>query len=223
MVSGRNEPMVYLILPRLSRAGRARASAGLRASDTIPGAVTVGRLLLAPADPQADPPARASLLDALRDMGLAGAELDAGGDIYAAGERFLDLVSFMGCSPHVDFEPPAPGSEAFCHLALLGPWPEPRLFLGVNTVAPHCPQCGARIAHWRARLKRARDRITCPRCHQSTPAWGLRWRRFGGAARTAVEVRNVFPKEALPAPELLAGLARVTGGDWGYFYIQPEA
>jgi hypothetical protein len=54
-----------------------------------------------------------------------------------------------------------------------------------------------------------------------TPA-ALNWRRSGGLARMAVEVRNVFPNEAVPVPELIQRLEQETGREWTYFYVQPE-
>jgi hypothetical protein len=183
--------------------------------------MSTGRLILAPSDPLAPAPAGESLVAALRAIGLAGAELDPARQTFQAGERFLELISFLGCSPHVDFEPPAPGSEAFCHIALIGPSEAPVLLHGVNTAPPRCPGCGARVTDWRERLSGAHEGLCCEHCGRSLTAAQLKWRRSGGFARLAVEVRNVFPNEAVPVPELMQCLARETGGEWTYFYVQP--
>ena len=191
-----------------------------RVPDRLP-PMGIGRLILAPSDPLAPAPARESLLAALRAIGLAGAELDPARQTFRAGERFLELISFLGCSPHVDFEPPAPDSEAFCHIALMGPFEEPVLLHGVNTAPPRCPGCGARLTDWRERVAAAHDALRCERCHRSLTAAELNWRRSGGFARMAVEVRNVFPSEAVPVPELMQCLRRETGREWTYLYVQP--
>jgi hypothetical protein len=178
--------------------------------------------MLAPADALATPPAPEAVLDLLRDVGLAGAALDPARHTFRAGERFLELISFMGCSPHIELDPPAPGSEAFCHIALVGPSREPVLFHGTNTAPPRCPECGARITDWRQRLGGPTDTLTCVRCGMRLTPAELNWRRSGGLARVAVEVRNVFPNEAVPVPELMQRLERETGREWTYFYVQPE-
>jgi hypothetical protein len=181
-------------------------------------AMSTGRLILAPADPRAAPPSKASLLNSLDALELIGSPLDSAQDRYLAGGRFLELISFMGCSPHVELEPPPDGTDGFCHIALMGPLDRPRLLYGPYTSPPRCPACRGRLEDWRETLTSADTMLDCARCGERFPATRLVWRRTGGFARIAVEIRNIFPSEAVPVPELMTRLARDTGQDWGYFY-----
>jgi hypothetical protein len=179
-----------------------------------------GKLILAPRDPQSAAPSADSVLQALAEIGMTGATLDTGPASYLAGPRFLELISFVGCSAQVELEPQPAGGQAFCHIRLIGPFDLPLPFLGRNTAAPRCPRCGAPVAAWRTRIEKSH--LSCERCGEALTPSELNWRRSGGFARIAVEVHNVFPSEAVPVPELMKHLAQATARDWSYFYVQNE-
>ncbi len=182
--------------------------------------MNTGKLILAPLDPRGPSAPAELVLEALAKIGLTGEALDADHADYLAGPRFLELISFLGCSAHVELEPPVEGGRAFCRIRLVGPFASPRLFVGRNTAAPRCPRCGGRLDNWRARIQA--PQLSCEQCGEDLQPGQLSWRRSGGCARIAVEVHNVFPSEAVPLPELLKRLAQATAQDWGYFYVQPE-
>ncbi len=177
-----------------------------------------GVLILAPGDPASRLPTREQLVHALGDIGLLGAPLAGQDDTYLAGERFLQLITFMGCSPHVRLEPPVDGADAFCHLALLGPYDRPRLLHGRNTRPPRCPRCKTAITNWREFVDA--DTITCSHCGATCSMAQLEWRRNAGYGRLFIEIRNIFPGEAVPVDELMNRLRETGGGEWGYFYLQ---
>ncbi len=182
--------------------------------------MSTGKLILAPLDPDSPAPPGEQVLDFLREAGLIGTALDPGQRTFLVGDGFLELVSFMGCSAHVELEPPASGGTDFCHVSLLGPFESARLFAGRNTTPPRCPRCGGRLSEWRTRT--LGPQLSCERCGASLKPTQLNWRRSAGFARLAVQVHNVFPSEAVPVPGLMKGLARLGAGDWGYFYVQPD-
>lgn len=66
--------------------------------------VHTGRLLLRPRDPFLLPE-RALLTSVLADAGLLGAPLAGDDDAFAVGERFLQLVTFAGCSVRIELSP----------------------------------------------------------------------------------------------------------------------
>jgi hypothetical protein len=201
-----------------------------------------GRLLLHPRNPDAPLPSRDELLRGLMAVGLLGEPLEtqgAGpGAGFRVGDQFLQLITFMGCSPFIQLEPPADGGT-FCHLALLGPFAEARLLHGRNTRPPPCPACGRRIDGWLAQLGERSPPATadalpglaltgtetggtilgCEHCGTRTPLHALRWRRNAGIGRCFLEVRNVFPGEAVPVEGLLGYLESFGAGAWDYFYL----
>lgn len=177
-----------------------------------------GRLVLTPVDPYFLPQDPAAILDRLRQLGLVDGALTETEGHYLLGTRFMQLVTFMGCSPFIRLEPGEP-EEPFCHLIVKEPTAEPKLLTGNNTRPPRCAACRKRLDDWRERL--AGRLVTCPHCgHQQDPAT-YDFRQTAGWGRLFLFIENIFPQEAIPSPELLDGLATASGGEpWHHFYQQ---
>ena len=171
-------------------------------------------LFLAPHDPQATPTLE-TLQQVLSGLEIIGAPLAH--MTFAAGEGFSRHVIYAGCAPHLVMTPPADGSRRFCHVALHGPFQQPRLVTGPNTVKPRCPDCRARYSDWRDQLTawRAGTRLAqCPACGRMSAPGELDWRNHAIVARVLIELRNVFPGEASPSDQLLDRLTSATGLEW---------
>jgi len=132
--------------------------------------------------------------------------------VYYAGDGFARHVVFAGCSPYLRFEPRDAQDRHYCHVALHGPFADPRVVTGQNTVKPRCPHCRARLADWRKRLDLAA--AACAACGGQVTAASLDWRQHAAVGRSLVELRNVFPGEASPSDQLLHTLAEHTGFGW---------
>ena len=183
-----------------------------------------GRLVLAPLSPL-DAPPMAPLLDYLTSSGFIGAALpgEHPGE-YFIGERFLQQITFMGCSPHIELEPPADGSS-FCHIRLNDALNQPVLLHGRNTQPPRCGSCRKRLPNWKDSLQEwvgspTQSQIECPHCGEIQSAIDLGWRQSAGSGRLFLYVEDVFPGEAVPVSGFLKALEKTTGCRWHYFYIQ---
>jgi hypothetical protein len=186
--------------------------------------MSAGSLLIHPADPMLPPPSLAALAGLLADAGLIGEPLPGQPGTFRVGEGFLRHVTFLGCSPHLVFDPPQNGGDDFSHVALLGPYDSPRLIVGDNTLAPRCRVCRAAFADWRAEALTwmshpASAVATCAACEALQAPAALDWRETAAAARVFVDVRNVFPGECVPGDELLARLDTLTGGPWRFAWV----
>jgi hypothetical protein len=190
------------------------------------------KLLLHPKDPQCQAPEPA-LADALQGLGLIGAATRlAGQTFYPTGEQFLQLVTFMGCSPAIELDPPddpallevASASGSFCHVFLSSA--RKAWFRGdESTPAPPCPRCRTPLADWPALratwLKQPFEaRWTCGACGNSGEAAGLAFRKTAGVASSWVEIRGVYPSEAIPGSALTDCLRQLSGCDWKTIYLQ---
>jgi hypothetical protein len=173
-------------------------------------------LYLFPAQPHAAPPPRRAVREVLGELGCIAGPLTGGG--FAVGQAFLQLVTFAGCSPHLVFTPPAPGSRDFCHLELLGPYRAARMYTGPHTAGPRCPHCNARLRAWQAMREawQAGSAWPCPACGQAATVERWRWRRQAAFGRLLIVVRQVFPSEGVPSDRLLTALAQATGTTWDY-------
>jgi DNA-directed RNA polymerase subunit RPC12/RpoP len=187
--------------------------------------VHTGRLVLTPEDPYLLPQAPERILACLRKIGFIGGRMANCGNRYLMGNRFMQLVTFMGCSPYTRLEPGTP-DQPFCHLVMDGPSEHPRLLRGRNTTPPRCAACRRRLEEWRTTYetwqRQAANRLAaCPHCgHRQDPAT-YDFRQSGGCGRLFLSVENIFPQEAIPSPELMRHLREGSGNQaWRYFYLQ---
>lgn len=167
------------------------------------------------------------LLDSLREIGFLAEAIDfAGTRHYRPGEEFLQLVTFLGCSPVVSLGEPGKTGEEFCHIAVGDPTPEPQLVAGANGKPPRCPLCRKPDEGWRQSLlsgdRTVREK-TCAHCGQTAPVQAWNWRQSAGLARTFVTIWGIFEGEAVPSQQLLNALEKTAGcGAWSYFYYRGE-
>ena len=192
------------------------------------------KLVLAPVDPEFVPPDVDGLLSALDRLGFLGTPFAlAGRTHYQAGERFLDLITFLGCSPVISLVPPdastdpAAHADAFCHIGLWYAGEQPLFVGGRNTTPPRCPNCRQREETWQALIADWRSspdayRWRCPGCGHRAQAFELDWRQSAGFGRFLVEVWGIHPAEAVPGDALMDTLRRSTGEPWSYFYWQGD-
>ena len=190
----------------------------------MPQPLHTGRLVLTPEDPYHQPGDMASILALLQDIGFIGEPLAEGGYRYLLGENFMRLVSFMGCSPSILLQPGKPG-QSFCHLVVDGPSAQPRLLHGKNTVAPRCAACRKRLPNWQTSFKTLSlegpgYQAPCPYCGGLQDPVTYDFRQSAGCGCLFLCVEEIFPQEAIPAPDLLAHLWRATHQAWRYFYQQ---
>ena len=183
--------------------------------------IHTGRLLLCTQDPYLLPE-QTRLTMALTAAGFLGTPLAYQADAYVVGERFLQLITFAGCSVRIELSPD--GDGPFSHLRFVGPFDQPWFLVGRNTRPPRCRSCRSPLQGWREDLTRwhrngAMD-IPCPACGEPRPPWAYDWREKAGFGRFFIQVEEVFPGEAAPTPELTKLLEHTTVSQWSHFYIQ---
>jgi hypothetical protein len=141
------------------------------------------KLLLHPADPGTAAVPEDRLAQELQAIGLiAGRKSLENAVFYPVGEHFLQLVTFLGCSPAIELDPPddpqelesASATGRFCHI-----------FIDTGE-----------------RLRFRGDSQTA------------------GFSRTFLEIRGIYPAEAVPGPALLETLAALTGNSWTSIYLR---
>lgn len=124
--------------------------------------------------------------------------------------------------PHLVFEPPEDGSDRYCHV-ILHQHQQVRLYTGQQTAPPRCPSCRHRIADWKTDadnwLKQPDQSWNCPACDACHSPATLDWRQSVGASQILVEIKNIFPGEAVPVDSLMNTLKALSGEKWRYFYI----
>lgn len=160
----------------------------------------------------------------LEKIGLIGEAIPGNGRNYLAGDRFLQLITFLGCSPFIRTEPKNEEDRDYCHVRFIGPFDKPGILYGDNTRSPRCPGCGQGISDWEASLDKEKQInstaiLSCTACGEETPVTGIKWRQQAGFSRSFILIPGIFPSEAVPLPELLNQL-KTADEEWGYFYVQ---
>ena len=195
--------------------------------------VAAHKLLLHPSDHHSPVVSVEGLSGRLQAIGLIGQPVDPGGSrFYPTGENFLQLITFLGCSPAIELEPPsdpalvgaASAAGRFCHV-FLSCTDELQFRMDAQTQPPRCPQCRNPERAWQEKISRWQKHSIniswqCPDCGFTGQLTDLAFRKTAGFGRTFVEIRGIYPSEAVPGETLMATLRSLTGGDWKYIFIR---
>jgi hypothetical protein len=171
-------------------------------------------LVLHPKEPNWTPDNLEALIKLLQEVGLAGEPLNKDENSFLVGEKFLDHISFMGCSPNIKLEnEDDDGKFTFIRITTT---PDIIALTGKHSFAPHCPQCKKPEKNWRELLKD--NQLECSHCQTTSDAWLYNWRKSAGFARYFIEITDIYPKEAIPQVSLLESLEKSFGVPWAYFF-----
>ena len=158
---------------------------------------------------------RAQELEAhLKELGFIAEACETGSNDYCTGKSFINLITFLGCSPDIALSPG--DGDPYCFVRLHDMTDEYRLYHGLNTRPPRCTVCQKTRDDWQHCLQ---DDF-CGQCSLDDRAGTLRWRRQAALSRLVMEVMNIYPHEAVPSSQLLTFLGDVSDVEWGYAYLQ---
>ena len=178
-------------------------------------------LVLCPVDPHWTLPDDEGLIRLLQSVRLIGKLYRETMDFWP-GERFLDLVAFLGCSPDIKLEPDE-DSPHFCFIRLKTRTRSVEFHAGDHSFAPRCPQCRSAMDDWRNRIHDWQQRagnapLPCNSCGHPAMPWDYNWRKSAGFGRCFIEINNIYPREAIPQQHLLDTLNSHYQVNWHYFY-----
>ena len=192
------------------------------------------KLLLHPADPQCPSVETDVLVKSLQSIGLIGEPVRLKTEtIYPAGEQFLQLITFLGCSPMIELQLPADAESReagsrdgrFCHVSLTGSGGELQFRADAHKTEARCPSCRKPAPQWQERLHawqadQQQLHWTCTVCDYTGQITDLNFRKHAGFGRNFIEIRGIYPSEAIPGEALLASLQALTGCNWNTLYIK---
>ena len=195
--------------------------------------MTAHKLLLLPADPSCPAVGLKRLAECLQAIGLIGKPVALNdGLFYPTGDRFLQLVTFLGCAPMIELDPPADPAERenasaegrFCHVYLTET-ERVQFRADGQTRTARCPHCRKPEPDWDALIQAWRQDPTntgwqCAACGHTGQPTELQFRKTAGFGKTWIEIRGIHPSEAVPCDALLATLRALSGCDWNTLYIK---
>lgn len=186
------------------------------------------RLVLHPQDADYAPESSGMIQETLYDLGFIGEPCslpDSGNEEHGflAGERFLQLLTFMGCSPNINLAPQCKSDRDYCHIVLSPIYAQTHFRSHVRDVFARCPACGRRDADWQRLIERwqvntSLKKYLCPHCDESMSLYDLGWRQLAGFGRFFIEVFSIFPHEGIPTGNLLSSLEGACAQPWTYFF-----
>ena len=88
-----------------------------------------------------------------------------------------------------------------------------------------CPRCRKPEPHWKPALQawqqgKQGPEWECQSCGFRGSLSDLVFRKSAGFGRTFLEIRGIYPSEAVPGSVLLDTLASLTGGPWTTIYLR---
>ena len=176
-------------------------------------------LALHPVSGHLDRPDPADIPAHLQGLGLLGESFLFDGETrFKLGERFYQLLSFMGCAPALKLEQDDPGDSRFCHFRFIE-LAQPDLRFLRSEVKARCPYCrkpGDTAGHILG-LFGDQD-WHCPHCGQAMPLQAVNWKHEAGMSQYFIELLDVHPHEVVPTDGLLKELEVLSGQKWDYFY-----
>ena len=175
---------------------------------------TNASLVIYPSNPNWRPENPEALIKILQKVRFTGEPLNKDKNSFLVGEKFIDHVSFMGCSPNIKLENENDdGKFTFIRITTKKAI---TALTGKHSFAPHCPHCKKPEKNWRELLQD--NQLTCSLCQKTSDAWQYNWRKSAGFGRCFIEITDIYPKEAIPQPSLLDSLEKNFNVPWEYFF-----
>lgn len=169
-------------------------------------------LVIQPTEPNWTPENPETLIRFLQAIELASIALNE--NDFLVGEKFLDQISFMGCSPNIKLnDENKDGKFTFIRIKTTDTI---TALTSKYSFSPHCPHCKKPDKNWRELLQD--NQLVCSHCQTNSEAWKYNWRKSAGFGRCFIEITDIYPKEAIPQTSLLDALEKHFGVSWGYFF-----
>jgi len=149
---------------------------------------------------------------------------------YFAGSNYLQHISFLGCSPYLNFEPKnkftlTDVKQTIADLNYIEFVLNSNnyLFNNINFgVKAICPKCKKRITQWQEIITAWQENLDstapCPQCQQTISILNINWKKTAGFYKSAIIFHGIQAELALPSDNFLLQLEKTTDQKWLYFY-----
>jgi len=142
---------------------------------------------------------------------------------FHVGDRFLEMISFLGCSPFIKIHPDNDYDTNYCSIYIPDQLESIRFINTNDNKGPRCPDCRKLVKNasylwvdWKPGNEK--KVLQCEHCNISFMLQDMDWRKNAGIVSFAVKISNIFPKEAIPTDQLMKHLKILTNVEWKYFY-----
>jgi len=152
-----------------------------------------------------------------------GKSISSENESYLVGDNFLQLITFLGCSPHIEIVPEEENNDSYCRIVLSELNNKIHFRFLARDVIARCPKCRKKLDSWSDWLNQWKESssavfVKCEHCDSRLSLFDLNWRHSAAFARCFIDIWNIYPQEAIPTEELLSILFEATGEEWDYFF-----
>jgi len=174
---------------------------------------------------------KTKLITALTDLEVISTAINQNNsDCYLSGKNYLNYISFIGCSPYLNFEPrnTITASDLKQTIADLNyiqfnfntdKFSFNKTDFGVKAI---CPKCKSKIPEWNNLIinweKKSTLNVSCSQCTQEISLLDIDWKKTAGFYKSAILFHGIQAELALPVDNFLMLLEKVTNAKWQYFY-----
>ncbi len=149
---------------------------------------------------------------------------------FFAGDAYLQFISFLGCSPFLNFNPTKTLTltdlkQTIADLNYIqiisdsGKYNFQRTEYGVKAI---CPACKKKIAEWQSLITQWQSDLklntSCHQCQKNISLLDINWKKTAGFFKTAIIFHGIQAELALPSDSFLMQLEDITNVQWRYFY-----
>ncbi len=172
-----------------------------------------------------------TIIKTLYDLGIINKTIiETNPHYFFAGDNYLQHISFLGCSPYLNFEPQkkltsSDLNNTIADLNYIHFYCSTETVCFKNTdfgVKAVCPKCRTKISEWRNLIsnweKNSELKANCPECQQTLNITDIDWKKTAGFFNTAILFYGIQAELAVPTDNFLAQLNGMTKTEWHYFY-----
>ena len=183
----------------------------------------VYKLVLYPVNTEYTPINWLSIKSSLEKVGFIGSAISENSECNFVGERFLQLITFLGCSPEIQLEPEDGNDNNFCRIEFSDLSNNVQFRYFERDISARCPKCRKKLSHWSDWLnewdKSSNSKsVVCEHCDGEMSLFDINWRHNAAFSRCFIDVWHIYPQEAIPTEEILSLLTSETGEQWDYFF-----
>ncbi|VAW91266.1 hypothetical protein MNBD_GAMMA22-2686 [hydrothermal vent metagenome] len=188
-------------------------------------------LVLIPINQQYISDVQVKISNALLELNITqSAIINNNTEYFFAGDSYLQFISFLGCSPYLNFNPQkqltlSDLKQTIADLNYIQILSNSEDYVFLNTqygVKAICPACKKKMTEWQSLIIQWQSNLkletNCKQCLNAISLLDIDWKRTAGFFKTAIIFHGIQAELAVPSDELLLKLEKLTKLQWQYFY-----
>lgn len=149
---------------------------------------------------------------------------------YQVGNEYLNLISFLGCSPTFEFSIPSDIKQSgldstnnkYYYIKIIIESNKTRFMHSDFSVKARCPNCRKHLPNWKKLIvdwtASNTSQFQCVFCQIMSNVEKIEWGKSAGFVSTSIELYGIQAELAVPSDKLLDSLGDSSKTKWKYFF-----